>query len=90
MTEAEQQAKTIGTKEEAAIRAIFHAMVADCQSNGDGNADGHIPFSALFDLSCVLDDPLSPVEMDRMSKIFGNQIEWSEFFDFWKNDDFAE
>lgn len=86
MTKADQQAGTISKEEEAAIRAIFEAMVADCQSNGDGNADGCLPFSVLFDLSCALDDPLSPVELDRMSKIFGDQVEWSAFFDFWKND----
>ena len=80
----------VSEKQEAAIRKIFEAFVADCQSNGGGNADGCLPFSELFDLSCALNDPLSPVELDQLSEIFGDQIEWTAFIEYWKNCDSTE
>ena len=83
---SEQAAATISAAEEAAIKRTFDALVAEV-----GGADGCMPSARLFDLSAILNDPLSPADLDRATKkLGGSKISFEAFFEYWRNDDYDD
>ena len=83
---AEQQTAKILPEEESTIRAIFNTMAAE-ESN---MRDGCLASARLFDLSCVLNEPLSSVDLDRATKQLGPRVALNDFLDFWINDDYED
>ncbi len=80
----ESAAATISHAQEAAIKRIFDALVAADLSS----ADNCLASTELMGLSSALNDPLSPVDLDRATKILGERISFEAFIEYWRNDDY--